>query len=693
MELATIHVSGVNAKVVQKASVPKGIVGGYVDVIFDDDWKGLHRTAVIQGAVTLDILDVGDRFQIPQEAVAESGVRLKIGFYGVGEDGRLGIPTLWADLGVVQDAADPSGDEAADPALPIWAQIQARIGDLNDLDTQAKETLVTAINEVLTKGGSVDPEAIQAALEKYLEENPIETGATAEQAAQIQQNKEDIEKLSTGKLDATELPTAINEALALAKASGEFKGEPGQPGKDYMLTPADKTEIAEMAAELVDVPSGTLLPETEISQQGRVQGFGYKSVSVGEKVAVIMDGKPYITTHRVDGEGADAIYWIGNIAMFTPEGAGTEYGTGEPFFAQLFDSHSTFFFADGASHKVAICTVDVLDEVYVNALNSLSDSASGNFIVEMTTTDGENFTANKTYEEIVTAWGDGLCVLAMMAGEPITVPLTGMDIEKGDLFFEMSAGIFEGVEMTAVLTCSPGNEWSLIQKAIPTMETVERLAGELMTGVAKVPTAEVGQTIKVKSVDDNGVPTAWEAVDFPSGGGGSGEAWDVLANFVATEDIAQFTQTTPPVGHNFAEYNEVVALLFVTPNAGGFTTGIRMSLNGINSWAGNFAFPIGGNKTTADAGQLAMLHVRKTDFGWIPENWFKSYNTNSINNNLSQVSGTTLAPVMANFAANYIPGDMTNVLYNYPVSAIAIGGYQAVLGAGSKAIVYGKRKA
>ena len=30
--------------------------------------------------------------------------------------------------------------------------------------------------------------------------------------------------------------------------------------------------------------------------------------------------------------------------------------------------------------------------------------------------------------------------------------------------------------------------------------------------------ATVGQTVKIKSVDENGVPTAWEAVDMPSGG-------------------------------------------------------------------------------------------------------------------------------------------------------------------------------
>lgn len=91
----------------------------------------------------------------------------------------------------------------------------------------------------------------------------------------------------SGKLDTSALPTAIDSALAKAKASGEFDGRDGvdgkdgsdgrdgytpqkgvdyfdgQPGKDgkdgkdgqdYVLTEADKNEIAEIAAELVDVP-------------------------------------------------------------------------------------------------------------------------------------------------------------------------------------------------------------------------------------------------------------------------------------------------------------------------------------------------------------------------------------------------------------------------------------------------------
>ena len=131
----------------------------------------------------------------------------------------------------------------------------------------------------------LEGEGLSNAVADYLEKNPVEAGATAEEAAQIAKNKTDIEQLSTGKLDASKLPEAVNDALAQAKVSGEFKGDPGkdgapgpegpqgekgeqgepgpagpsgadgqpgEPGKDYTLTEADKREIAELTAPLVD---------------------------------------------------------------------------------------------------------------------------------------------------------------------------------------------------------------------------------------------------------------------------------------------------------------------------------------------------------------------------------------------------------------------------------------------------------
>ena len=51
----------------------------------------------------------------------------------------------------------------------------------------------------------------------------------------------------------------IEEALTQAKESGDFKGDKGDKGddgKDYVLTEADKEEIAEIAAEKIDIPQG-----------------------------------------------------------------------------------------------------------------------------------------------------------------------------------------------------------------------------------------------------------------------------------------------------------------------------------------------------------------------------------------------------------------------------------------------------
>ena len=74
----------------------------------------------------------------------------------------------------------------------------------------------------------------------------------------------------SGKLDANKLPEAINTALAQAKDSGEFDGYTPIKGVDYFdgtngtdgktpekgvdyFTEADKTEIAQQAADLVDI--------------------------------------------------------------------------------------------------------------------------------------------------------------------------------------------------------------------------------------------------------------------------------------------------------------------------------------------------------------------------------------------------------------------------------------------------------
>lgn len=92
------------------------------------------------------------------------------------------------------------------------------------------ETEIFSFLDLEQRLKNLEEEGINKAIADYFVKNPIQSGATSEQAAQIIQNKENIEKLNKNKLDADKLPEAINNALTQAEASGAFKGEPGKDG-------------------------------------------------------------------------------------------------------------------------------------------------------------------------------------------------------------------------------------------------------------------------------------------------------------------------------------------------------------------------------------------------------------------------------------------------------------------------------
>jgi hypothetical protein len=127
-----------------------------VEFAFSEDWDGLTKTAVFTNRKkTVDVLESewdGNRLIVPYEILADAGLIARVGVYGSNASGVV-LPTVWVTLGKVMPAAEPSGDPAAEPTLPIWAQLQAQIGDLNDLKTYNKDNLVAAINEARNSGG------------------------------------------------------------------------------------------------------------------------------------------------------------------------------------------------------------------------------------------------------------------------------------------------------------------------------------------------------------------------------------------------------------------------------------------------------------------------------------------------------------------------------------------------------------
>ena len=56
------------------------------------------------------------------------------------------------------------------------------------------------------------------------------------------------------------------------------------------------------------------------------------------------------------------------------------------------------------------------------------------------------------------------------------------------------------------------------------------------SGGISVTGATVGQTVKIAAVDENGVPTAWESVDFPSGGSGGEKPLELIIDTTVPEN-------------------------------------------------------------------------------------------------------------------------------------------------------------
>lgn len=154
-KIATVCVSGATAVAIDPKPIPRGITGAVVELRYDDSiWAGLRKKVAFRGSAETEDLCDGSTVTFPAEVAQKKNAQVTVGITGVSEDGTVIIPTLWADLGKVLDSAYGNYPAPGEPVPPVWAQLLTMIGDLKNLDTEAKDNLVNAVNEAMTKGGS-----------------------------------------------------------------------------------------------------------------------------------------------------------------------------------------------------------------------------------------------------------------------------------------------------------------------------------------------------------------------------------------------------------------------------------------------------------------------------------------------------------------------------------------------------------
>ena len=410
MKIAEVRVSGCRCETVRLEPIPRGIVGAVVAVEYTDPaWDSLRKTVVFRGAATKDVLDAGNEIVIPAEVVSKAGGSLYMGVYGVDAENHVAIPTIWTELGVIQGAATPSGDASTAPSLPVWAQIQAMVGDLGTLDTEAKSNLVAAINEALTKGGEIAPAEVQRIVEDYLKANPPGTVSDGKDGI-----TPTIGKNGNWYLGSTDTGKPSRGADGTPGATGApgKDGAPGADGKDGITPTIGKN-------------GNWYLGSTDTGKPSR--GAGGTPGASGKDGSPGADGKDGITP----AIGENGNWYLGSS------------DTGKPSRG-----------ADGAVPDIQIGTVTTLPA-------------------------GSDATASM--------------------GGTAENPLLNLGIPRGA---DGQGGGSGGTDISLGLT-----------------------------------SATVGQTIKVKAVDTDGKPTAWEAAE-------SGEKWEKIAEIIIPGDAEESNALT-----------------------------------------------------------------------------------------------------------------------------------------------------
>lgn len=149
-------VKGALARVENPEPLTTGRVGLMLSIEFDSLWSGLQKAIIFrdESGHEKTIINLGTEVEVAPEVLTTAGDMVSVGVFGYdGDPANIIIPTVYTVIGIVRAGADPDIDPSTNPTLPVWGQIQAEIGDLNDLETTAKSNLVAAINEAAQSGG------------------------------------------------------------------------------------------------------------------------------------------------------------------------------------------------------------------------------------------------------------------------------------------------------------------------------------------------------------------------------------------------------------------------------------------------------------------------------------------------------------------------------------------------------------
>ena len=163
-------------------------------------------------------------------------------------------------------------------------------------------------------GGEISPEEIKAAVNEYLEKNPVKPGATTEQAAQIEQNRTDIGSLKT------DLSTKITKFYKSNQGGTHIADSDNGKIMDMMIygkSSQDGTPTPENPVEIKSVMNPTVKVTNEDGlkvQSVTLNNITLNAIPVSSGGNVTIDGQQYIADY-VDVERGKVVRMCENVTF------------------------------------------------------------------------------------------------------------------------------------------------------------------------------------------------------------------------------------------------------------------------------------------------------------------------------------------------------------------------------------------
>lgn len=155
-----IYCEAADAVLKETQTLTAGMIN-YPEVLltFSDAWEGFGKAAVVRAgdAEPVSVLIVNNKFVVPAECLAESGVNLIVGISG--SDGVTTIPTIWCSCGEIMDSTDINEATIDYPATP--SLVEQMLGYAEDVAEEAEllQSYIIRDVEVDDSGADVYGEA------------------------------------------------------------------------------------------------------------------------------------------------------------------------------------------------------------------------------------------------------------------------------------------------------------------------------------------------------------------------------------------------------------------------------------------------------------------------------------------------------------------------------------------------------